>query len=126
MERYACTADLSKGFFQVAMPECHRNLFRLLWYKNYDLDKGKVQLYRFTRHVWGINSGLFIELFASGRLIAKNPKNACTIALMAVENNWFMDELLLAFDLLSDLKKIPCELSSLFESRGFKLRKWQF
>ena len=34
-----------------------------------------------------------------------------------------MDNLLLASDSLDDLKQISCESTSLFESRGFKLRK---
>ena len=62
VERHACTAYLSKCFFHVAMPESQRDLFRLIWYRNNDLDKGKARLYRFTRHVWGINSGHFIAL----------------------------------------------------------------
>ena len=35
-----------------------------------------------------------------------------------------MDDLLLASDSLYDLKRISRESTSLFESRGFKLRKW--
>ena len=43
---HACTADLSKCFFHVAMRESQRNLFRLIWHRNNDLDlEGKVQLY---------------------------------------------------------------------------------
>ena len=45
VERYACTADLSKCFFQVSMPESQRDLFRLIWYRKNDLGKGKDQLY---------------------------------------------------------------------------------
>ena len=70
--RYACTADLSKCFFQVAMSESQRNLFCLIWYSNNDIDEEKVQLYRFTRHVWGINSSPFIALFSIEKLIAEN------------------------------------------------------
>ena len=77
--RYACTADLSKCFFQVAMPESPRDLFRLMWCRNNDLDEGKVQLYRFTRHVWGMNSSPFIVLFAIEKLIAENPSNTDTM-----------------------------------------------
>ena len=55
--------DLSKCFFQVAMRESQRDLFRLIWYRNNDLDKRKVQLYRFARHVWGINSSPLILRF---------------------------------------------------------------
>ena len=41
MGRYACTTDLSKCFFQVAVPESQRDLFRLIWYRNNDLDEVK-------------------------------------------------------------------------------------
>ena len=76
MGRYACTADLSKCFFQVAMPENQRDLFRLISYRNNDFDERKVQLYRFTRCVWEINSSPFIALFTNKKLIAENPTNA--------------------------------------------------
>ena len=45
------------------------------------------------------------------------------MTLTVIENNRYMNDLLLASDSLDDLKKISCESSSLFESRGFKLRK---
>ena len=96
----------------------------MIWYRNNDLDEGKVQLYRFTRHVWGINSSPFIALFAIEKLIAENPTNAGTMTLAAIENNRYMDDLLLASDSLDDLKKISRESTSLFEGRDFKLRKW--
>ena len=35
-----------------------------------------------------------------------------------------MDDLLLSFDSFDDLKLVTQELKALFESRGFKLRKW--
>ena len=56
VRRYACTVDLSNCFFQVAIPESQKDLFRLIWFRSNDVDEGKAQLYRFTRHVWGINS----------------------------------------------------------------------
>ena len=79
--RLACTADLSKCFFQVAMPESQKDLFRLVWYRNNDLDEGKLQLYRFTRHVWEINFSPFVALFAIEKLIANDPTNASTMTL---------------------------------------------
>ena len=88
--RYACTADLSRCFFRPAAPESR--LFRLLWHRNNDSDKGKVQLYRFTRHVWGINSSPYIVLFAIERLIAENPANASTMTLTVIKNNRYMDD----------------------------------
>ena len=63
----------------------------MIWYRNNDLDEGKVQLYRFTRRVCGINSSPFIALFAIGKFVAENPTNAGTVPLKAIENSRYMD-----------------------------------
>ena len=44
--------------------------------------------------------------------------------LTAIENNRYMDNLLLATDSLDDLVTISQQAAELFQSRGFKLRKW--
>ena len=41
--RYACMADLSKCFFQISVPESQRNLLRVVWYRNNNLEKGEAQ-----------------------------------------------------------------------------------
>ena len=46
------------------------------------------------------------------------------MTLMAIEENRYMDDMLLACDSLSDLATIANESRQLFASRGFKLRKW--
>ena len=48
-------ADLSKCFFQVALPREQQDWFCFVWFKNNEIDIGKTQIYRFTRHVWGID-----------------------------------------------------------------------
>ena len=48
---FACMADLHKLFFQIAMPEEQRDLFRIIWFKDNDLDGGDLQVCRFARHV---------------------------------------------------------------------------
>ena len=37
--RYACMADLSEYFLQVSVPENQRDLLRLVWFKNNDIDE---------------------------------------------------------------------------------------
>ena len=44
IRKYACMADLSKCFFQVAIPEKQRELFRLIWFKDNNLDKFALNL----------------------------------------------------------------------------------
>ena len=62
--KYACMADLSKWFFHVAMPENQQDLSCLIWFKDNNLDCGELQLFRFTRHVWEVNSSPYIAHFA--------------------------------------------------------------
>ena len=38
LEKYACMADLSKCFFQISLPKDQRDLFRLIWYEDNDID----------------------------------------------------------------------------------------
>ena len=81
-------------------------------------------MFRFTRHVWGINSSPYVALLALNRLVEENPSNASKLTLNAIESNRYMDDILLASDSLSDLEIVAKESIVLMESRGFKLRKW--
>ena len=121
--KYACVADVSKRFFQVGIPSDQQDLFRIVWYKNNDLDKGKPQIFKFTRHVWGINSSPYVALLALKRLVKENPVNVSELTLNVIQNNRYMDDILFASDNLGDLEIIARESAKLFESRGFKLRK---
>ena len=62
--KFACVADLSKCFFQVKIPSDQRDLFRLIWFYDSEMLSDNVQVYRFTRYVWGINSSPFVPLLA--------------------------------------------------------------
>ena len=105
------------------MPEDQRDLFRLIWYENNDIDRSVIKIFHFTRHVWGINSSSYIALVAIDCLVNKNPTNACQSTLSEVERNRYIDDLLLLSDSLDDLEKVSQESMSLFVNRGFKLCK---
>ena len=122
--KYACVADLTKCFFQVGIPREQQDLFRIVWFKDNDVANGSVQVYRFTRHVWGINSSPFIALLAIKRLVEENCTNANQLTLDATTNNRYMDDMLIASTSLESLRVIVSEGIELFASRGFRLRKW--
>ena len=104
--KFACVADLSKCFFQVKIPRDQRNLFRLIWFKDSEMLSDDIQVYRFTRHVWGINSSPFVALLAIKRLINENPSDACEATLQAELNNRYMDDMLFASSSFEDLRVI--------------------
>ena len=120
--KYACMADLSKCFFQIAMPSAQQDLFRLVWYDKNDIDNGYLQVFRFCRHVWGITSSPYLALFAIEKLINENPTGADQMTLTAIETKRYMDDLLLSYDSLSDLELVSRQPIALFKSRGFQLR----
>ena len=116
-------ANLNKYYFQISLPESQQNLFGFIWCANKDLDRGEIQRYRFTRHVWGIKFSAYIALLAIERLILENPTAASQLTLSMVENNRYMNDMLITSYSLTDLEMITRKLMSLFESRGFKLIK---
>ena len=122
--KYAFVADLSKSFFQVTLPKAQQDLFRLVWFKNHDIDRMENQIFRFTRHVWGINSSPYVALLAIKQVVAANPTNCGQFASNIIEDNRCMDDLLCAWDSLNDLETVTVQSIALFRSRGFKLRKW--
>ena len=97
--KYAYVADISKCFFQVRIPCDQLDWFRIVWYCNNDLDNEKSQIFRFTRHVWGIKSSPYTAILALQRLVEENQ-----LPLQAIKKNRYMDDILLASDSLCDLE----------------------
>ena len=123
MRTFACVADISKCFFQIKIPENQQNWFHIIWFKNNNLDSGVTQIFRFTRHVWRINSSPYVTLLALKRLVDENPTGAGSVTLNAVRQNKYMDDILYAGNTLSEAETFAREGIKLFKSKGFKLRK---
>ena len=85
------------------------------------MDYGEPQVFRFTRHVWGINSSPYVAFTAIKQLISDNPTRACERTLNAINENRYMDDVLFACDSLSDLETVSRESIALFQSRDFRL-----
>ena len=73
------------------------------------MDSGKIQIFRFTLHVWGINSSPYVALMALNRLAADNPTHASMVTLNATTQNRYMGDLLFAGDTLSDVETFARE-----------------
>ena len=71
-----------------------------------------------------MNSSSYIALTAIKNVVNENVTGASQMILIAIEENRYMDDMLLGCDSLSDLATTASESRQLFASRGFKLRKW--
>ena len=91
----------------------------MVWFKNKDIKLSEIKVSRFSRYVWGINFSPYIALHAIQRLVDENPTNASRLTLEAIENDQYMDDLLINAKSLANIEVISRESKSLFESRGF-------
>ena len=122
--KYALMSDVTKCFFQIWLPAAQRDLFRLLWFENNDVERGKLVSYRFRVHPWGIKSSPYIACLAFKKLVEENPTCASDMTLQNILQNMYMDDLIFSVDSLESAQTITNEAVSLFKSRGFKLVKW--
>ena len=81
---YAMMADITKCFFQTLLPEHQQNLFRTLWYENNDIINGKLETYKFTRHVWGVVNSPYIACRSIGEVAKENPINASNLTIHTI------------------------------------------
>ena len=122
--KYALMSDVTKCFFQIQLPAAQRDLFRLLWFENNDVERGKLVSYRFQVHPWGIKSSPYIACLAFKKLVEENPTCASDMTLQNILQNMYMHDLIFSVDSLESAQTITNEAVSLFKSRGFKLVKW--
>jgi len=121
---FALMADITKCYFQIRVPEEQRDLFRILWFENDDVENGQLVPYRFCVHPWGLKSSSFIACLAINKMIEENPSNASELTCSHVSDGMYMDDFIYSVNDLSDAKKIANESIDLFKSRGFNLVKW--
>ena len=67
-------------------------------------------MFRFSRHVWGINSSPYVVLLAIKTLISENPSQARIKTLNTINDNRYMDGILFACDNLSNLNDMSLNL----------------
>ena len=79
--QFALMADVTKCFFQIKLPEVQRNLFRLFWFENNDIEQGNIVSFCFCVHPRGIKSSPFIACFAFKKLVEENFTGACDLTL---------------------------------------------
>ena len=122
--KFGLMADVTKCFFQIALPESQRDLFRILWFENDDIDSGKIVPYRVCVHPWGIKSSPNIACLAFKKMILQNSTNSSELTLSCVSENMYMDEFIFMVNNLEDARMITDESIALFQSHAFNLVKW--
>jgi len=106
------------------LPEDQRNLPRIVWVQNDDLNNGSVLPYRFKVHLGGLKSSPYIACFAIQKTLEKNVTIADQLTIETIRQNIYMDELVFSVDSLEQAQLVAKEADELFKSQGFNLVKW--
>ena len=119
--RVALTADVSRMYRAVRLPDNQRDLHRFLWRED---PREKIMDYRMTRLTFGVSASSFAANMALRRNALNQLKTRPQAARVALES-CYVDDCLFGADSIREAVQLRKEVQELFESGGFKLRKWK-
>ncbi|XP_028417496.1 uncharacterized protein LOC114541899 [Dendronephthya gigantea] len=123
-KRVALIADIEKAFLNIEVDKADRDCLRFLWLKDAKNASSEVEVYRFCRVVFGLNSSPFL-LNATLRYHFSKYKGLDPKFVETMIESFYVDDMVtgdekseLAYDLYLKAKTRLTE-------GGFKLRKWK-
>ncbi|XP_069969533.1 uncharacterized protein [Penaeus vannamei] len=120
---YAVTADIEEMFYQVKVLLEDRDVFRLLWWPDGDINK-PVSDYRMNVHVFGARSSPSCVNYALRKTAEDHGEVFDEQAVTAIIQSFYVDNLLLAHDDKERLIKIIKDLIALCNAGGWRLNQW--
>ena len=118
--RFAMTADIEKMYYQVRIPENHRDFLRFLWFRDGDL-LCEPEEFRLKVHVFGATSSPSCSNFALKETANSQREKYSHEAVKIVNHNFYVDDLLLSTETEEDAIRLATEIRDLCFSRRFNL-----
>ncbi|KRZ09670.1 hypothetical protein T4C_14062, partial [Trichinella pseudospiralis] len=107
-------------FLQIGLKEKDRDVTRFLWK---DPSKDKLHVYRFNCVCFGLTCSPFLAMAVIPHY-AELKKEVHPEAAQIVENNIYVEDVLLSVENQEAARRMIKDLNNLMESGGFKLAKW--
>lgn len=120
MHRFAFTADVMKMYRMILIDPNQHNLQRILWK---DSVNDPVKIYELCTVTYGTTSAPYLAMRCLKQLAIDGQKEF-PLASRAIEDNFYMDDVLTGSSELESTKKLQKELIDIFETCGMKLHKW--
>ena len=116
----ALPADIEAMFLQVAVPNHDSRCLRFLWRE--DL-KQKIEVYEYTRHVFGAKSLPTCANYALHQMAKDNAKEDENL-VKAIQRNFFMDDFLKSVRTPQEVIETYQKVRDILIKDGFILTKW--
>ena len=107
-------------FLQVAIPKDDSRCLRFLWRED---PERRIEIYEYTRHVFGAKSSPTCAIYALHQVAKDNAVNDENL-VKAVQRNFFMDDFLKSVRTPQEAIKIYQKVRDILIKGGFKLTKW--
>lgn len=113
------TGIVEKMYRQIWVAEPHQMHQRILWRNN----KNELQDFELTTITYGTASAPFLAVRKLNQL-AQDEKNNYPIAAQKTVDDMYVDDFISGGDSVNDVLILHKEMTTMFSSAGFNLRKW--
>ena len=116
----ALSADIEAMFLQVAVPKDDSRCLRFLWRED---PERRIEIYEYTRHVFGATSSPTCANYALHQVAKDNAVNDENL-VKAVQRNFYMDDFLKSVRIPQEAIEIYQKVRDILIKGWFKLTKW--
>ena len=117
------TADIEKAFLNMEVDKQDRDYLHFLWCPNPSDKDPNIEVYRFCRVVFEVNSSPFL-LNATLKHHLQNFKDSDSLFVSQMQDSLYVDDMVFSTNTLEAARDMYEKARSRMSSGGFKLRKW--
>ena len=115
------SGDLKQAFLQIRIREQDRDVLRFHWPKDRDLQK--LEIYRFTRAIWGLNQSPFL-LEGTIEKHLDDCKEEFSKEVEEIKRSKYIDDVFLGGETTEKVQHLKETSVEIFSRASFKLHKW--
>ena len=119
-KKYGIASDISDMFFQIRIHEGNRDMLRILWLDEPNM-QGEVTQFRFLVSLYCLRCIPSMAGYALHYTAERNVPNVSASTTECVKRDMFVDDLISGADTVEEEQQLVGEVSKLLSSMGFKL-----
>ena len=119
----ALTADVEKAFLMIAVDDKDRDVLRFIWVDDVDKEDPKLQIYRFTRVVFGVLSSPFL-LYTTVKFHLESFMESHQTVVERLLRSTYVDDIVSGANSEDEAFEFYAQAKEPFKRGGFNLRKF--
>ena len=116
-------ADIEKAFLMIKVTETDQDVLRFLWYKDISVDKPEIEVFKFTRVVFGVGSSPYL-LNATIAQHLRLFEEMYPSTVQKIKQSIYVDDVVMGATSVREAYSLYKESKEIFGKGGFNLRKF--